>query len=68
MIQAGDITHLRIITGGLYFDESQLVIENSKTLDTVVTVGTTDLRTVRARLASIELHACQTRNATQPIV
>lgn len=49
---AGDVENAHILVGnGVFIDENQLVIENSKTLDTVITVGTTDLRTVRDHLA-----------------
>lgn len=52
-IAAGDIADLNVLLGGsITADVNQLVIENSKTLDTVVTVGTTDLRTVRDHLAN----------------
>jgi hypothetical protein len=51
-IVAGDVEGLSILVGDANFDENQLVIENSKTLDTVITVGTTDLRTVRDHLAT----------------
>jgi hypothetical protein len=46
-IVAGDVEDVPIITFGIDFDEDMLVIENSKTLATVITVGTTDLRAVR---------------------
>ena len=52
-IVAGDIADLNVLLGGaITVDVDQLAIENSKTLDTVVTVGTTDLRTVRDHLAN----------------
>jgi len=53
-IVAGDIADLQVLVGGdgVPVDVNQLVIENSKTLDTVITVGTTDLRTVRDHLAN----------------
>jgi len=36
-IVAGDVSDVPILTGGTFtFDENQLVIENSKTLDTVI--------------------------------
>lgn len=52
-IVAGDIADLNVLLGGsITVDVDQVIIENSKTLDTVVTVGTTDLRTVRDHLAN----------------
>ena len=50
---AGNVVDSLILVGGaLTIDEGQLVIENSKTLATVITVGTTDLRTVRDQMAN----------------
>ncbi len=52
-IVAGDVVDLPILVGAtVIIDEDQLVIENSKTVNTVITVGTTDLRTVMDRLAA----------------
>ena len=52
-IVAGDIPDVFILVGkDVTVDVDQIVIENSKTLDTVITVGTTDLRTVRDHLAT----------------
>lgn len=52
-IVAGDVSDAFILVGkDVTVDVNQLVIENSKTLDTVITVGTTDLRTVRDHLAN----------------
>lgn len=48
---AGDVTDAFILLGDAIVDTSMLVIEAAKTLDTVITVGTTDLRTVRDHLA-----------------
>jgi hypothetical protein len=51
-IVAGDIPDLFVLVGAdVMVDENQVVVENAKTLDTVITVGTTDLRTVRDHLA-----------------
>jgi hypothetical protein len=50
-IVAGDVTDLAILVGDAILDATQLVIENSLTVDTVITVGATDLRTVRDRMA-----------------
>jgi hypothetical protein len=44
----------KILVGGrCIVDEDQLVLENSKTLATVITVGTTDLRTVKDHLEDV---------------
>lgn len=52
-IVAGDITDVFILVGkDVTVDVDQIVVENAKTLDTVITVGTTDLRTVRDHLAN----------------
>ena len=52
-IVAGDIPDLFVLVGkDVTVDVNQLVIEAAKTLDTVITVGTTDLRTVRDHLAN----------------
>ena len=52
-IVAGDIPDLFVLVGkDVTVDVDQIVIENAKTLDTVITVGTTDLRTVRDHLAN----------------
>jgi len=52
-IVAGDIPDVFILVGkDVTVDVDQIVIENAKTLDTVITVGTTDLRTVRDHLAN----------------
>jgi len=49
---AGDVTDVPILIGiDCIVSRSKIVMENSKTLDTVITVGTTDLRTVEDRLA-----------------
>lgn len=52
-IIAGDVEDLQIlIGGGVIVDQNLLTIENSKTLATVIQVGTTDERTVEERLAA----------------
>lgn len=52
-IVAGDVEDVPILVGSnVYVDENQVVLENSLTLDDVLTVGTTDLRTVRDHLAT----------------
>lgn len=59
---AGDIPDALIVEGGapLLVDKNQLVIEASKTLATVITVGTTDLRTVEDHLKEIGVYANDT--------
>lgn len=54
-IVAGDVEDLQILVGGAActVDKNQLVIENSKLLTTVITVGTTDLRTVEDHLKNV---------------
>jgi hypothetical protein len=54
-IQAGDIENLLILRRDAQFREDWLVIENGKTLNTLITVGTTDIRTVRDRLLDLNL-------------
>ncbi len=54
-IVAGDIADLLVLVGSAFYDVDQLTIENSKTLDTIITVGTTDLRSVREHLRTLSL-------------
>jgi len=50
---AGDVVAPSVLVGGAcLIDNTKLVIENAKTLATVITVGTTDLRTVEDHLAT----------------
>jgi hypothetical protein len=52
-IVAGDVENLEVLVGSaVEVDLNKLVIENSKLLTTVITVGTTDLRTVEDHLAT----------------
>jgi hypothetical protein len=52
-IIAGDVEDLAILIGiGVLVDQNLITIENSKTLTTVIQVGTTDERTVEERLAA----------------
>lgn len=52
-IAAGDVSDVMILVGaGVVVAEDQVVLENSKTLDTVITSGSIDLRTVRDWLAA----------------
>lgn len=51
-IIAGDVEDLQILVGAwIVIDKNILTIENSKTLGTVITVSTTDKRTVEDHLA-----------------
>ena len=53
-IVAGDVEDVSIlIGGGCKIDREQLVIENAKTLETVVAAGTLAARTVQDDLASL---------------
>jgi hypothetical protein len=56
-IVAGDVDNLAILIAAfpVEFDEDMLIIENAKTLETVITVGTTDLRVVRDYLRNLGL-------------
>lgn len=54
VIIAGDVEDLEILVGaGVSIDQNLITIENSKTLLTVITVGTTDIRNVEDHLAEI---------------
>lgn len=62
-LAAGDVLGAAIVVGGnLTFDAEQLVLENSLTLNSVITVGTTDLRTVEDHLADRGMFAENTTN------
>lgn len=52
---AGDVTDVPILTTGAVFDEEKLVIENSKTLDTIIATGTVNAKTVREVLVEKNL-------------
>lgn len=54
-IAAGDVENFAVLLRDAEFRENWLVIENSKTLATIVTVGTTDLRVVRDHLMNLNL-------------
>jgi hypothetical protein len=55
-IKAGDVSNFWVYyTGPFRFDESKLVIENSKTLNTVVNVPTNLKKTVRELLHDIDM-------------
>jgi len=61
-IVAGDITDLSVLTGDAVVDVNQLVIENSKTLDTIIGVTSVNARTVRDQLAFRGIFAEDTVN------
>ena len=50
-IVAGDVIDLAVLVGDAVVDVNQLVIENSKTLDTIIGVTSVNARTVRDQLA-----------------
>jgi hypothetical protein len=49
-IVAGDVSGLSILIADAWFDQNMLVFENAKSLTTVITVGTTDVRVVEDHL------------------
>jgi hypothetical protein len=54
---AGDVVDVPIIYSGLKFDEAKLVIENAKTLDTIIAAAGLAARTVRSALVGQDLIA-----------
>ncbi len=65
-IVAGDVVDVPIITFGAKFDEGKLVIENSKTLDTIIATTTVNAKTVRQALEEQTLIPVNTRTASLP--
>jgi hypothetical protein len=63
-IVAGDVIDLPIVYRGMTFDEAKLVIENSKTLATIIDTGVVPARSLRDAIAGQDLIAQQTRTAT----
>lgn len=63
-IVAGDVPDLCVLIADAWFDENRLIIENSKTLETVITIGTTDLKTVRDHLRTIGLIPFETSTSS----
>lgn len=64
---AGDVTGQVIIIGDAILDTDQVVMdEGTKALTTIVTVGTTDLRTVQDRLADRGIFLEATVITSQP--
>lgn len=54
-IVVGDVANISVLVFDAWFDESKLIIENSKTLETVIGAGTIHARTVRDYLRSVSL-------------
>ena len=61
-IVAGDIADLAVLVGDAVVDVNQVVIENSKTLDTIIGVTSVNARTVRDQLAFRGIFAEDTVN------
>lgn len=61
-IVAGDITDLSVLVGDAVVDVTQLVIENSKTLNTIIGVTSVNARTVKDQLAFRGIFAEDTVN------
>ncbi len=67
-IQAGDIENLEIILGGnISVDVNKLVLQNSLTLDDIITIqtGTNSLRTIRDYLVIIGIFTQEIVNTTE---
>lgn len=54
-IVAGDVFDIPILVAGAWFDENRLIIENSKTLETIHATGTIHARTNRDILRTLYL-------------
>lgn len=65
-IVAGDVVDVPIIIFGALFDDSKLVIENSLTLDTVISTGTIEEQTVADALRKISLIPQSAISGSQP--
>ena len=61
---AGDVADRMILVYDMEFDQGMLVIENALTLATVITVGTTDLRSVKDHLLDHKLLPRLTNSST----
>jgi hypothetical protein len=55
-IQAGDISNVGVYVGRMIVDEDQLVIENSKTLDTIVNIPAGYNTSVKDLLKQIDIY------------
>ncbi len=60
----GDVLDIPILLFGAAFDKDKLVIENAKTLDTIIAVGTINARTVEDELRRNALIAVDTISAS----
>ncbi len=61
-IVAGDVTDISVLVGEAVVDINQIIIENSKTLDTIIGVTSVNARTVRDQLAFRGIFAEDTVN------
>lgn len=64
-IIAGDIVDLPIVRFGMTFNEDLLVIENSKTLETVISAAAVNAHTVRDALREQDLIPKETQSASR---
>jgi hypothetical protein len=66
-IVAGDVSAFIVVGGGgiATFDKDKLIIENSKTLDTVIDAGTVNVHTVKDDLRRIGLFTQYTTDVTR---
>ena len=63
-IKAGDVEDVPILTFGAKFDQGKLVIENAKTLATIIATGTVNAMTVEEALKKITLIPMVSRTAS----
>lgn len=61
-IAAADVTDIAVLIGNAVVDVNQIIIENSKTLDTIIGVTSVNARTVRDQLAFRGIFAEDTVN------
>lgn len=61
-IAAADVTDIAVLIGNAVVDVNQIVIENSKTLDTIIGVTSVNSRTVRDQLSFRGIFAEDTVN------
>lgn len=64
-IIAGDVLDNQILITGVIFDEEKLVIENLKTLDTVIDAGAIQAKTVRDHLRTLLLIPVKTISSSK---
>ncbi len=57
---AGDVVDVQVLEGGAWFDKEKLVIENAKTLATVIAAATVNNRTVDDELRRLSLYSEET--------